>query len=134
MAFIGLNPSVANESEDDQTIRKCIGFAQRWNFGGLLMLNLYGFCSTLPSRMWLHHKRGGDIVGGERNYVASLKHYAEHLGVQQVIAAWGNDKLGRERTMRSSGWKLDCLKLNNDGSPGHPLYLPYLAERRPWNY
>jgi len=134
VAFVGLNPSTATETEDDPTIRRCIGFAQRWGFGGLLMLNLYGWRATQPARMWEHHKRGGDIIGGEKNYVVSLQHYVEHFGVEQTIAAWGNDKLGRERAFRSSGWKLDCLKKNTNGAPGHPLYLPYLAERQPWNY
>lgn len=134
VAFVGLNPSVANEKDDDNTIRRCIGFAERWQYGGLLMLNMYGYCSTLPSRMWTLHYRGGDIVGGERNYVVALQGYLKDFGVEQTIAAWGSDKLGRHRTFKDSSWKLDCLKTNTSGQPGHPLYLPYLAERQPWNY
>lgn len=41
--FIGLNPSIADESEDDPTIRRCINFAKDWGYGGILMTNLLSF-------------------------------------------------------------------------------------------
>lgn len=37
--FIGLNPSTADETEDDPTIRRCIRFAKDWGYSGLLMMN-----------------------------------------------------------------------------------------------
>ena len=52
MAFIGLNPSTADETADDPTIRKCIKYAKAWGFGGLLMLNVYSFRATNPDDMW----------------------------------------------------------------------------------
>jgi hypothetical protein len=134
VAFIGLNPSTADEKINDPTIRRCIGFAERWGYGGLLMLNLYAYRSTIPSKMWKVHRRGGDIIGGERGYVMALMGYARQHGCEQTIAAWGNDKLDRHIALKSTPWKLDCLKINDDGQPGHVLYLPYLAERQPWNY
>ncbi len=45
--FIGLNPSTADETEDDPTIRRCISFAQNWGYGGLYMANLFVFRATL---------------------------------------------------------------------------------------
>ena len=41
--FIGLNPSTADEKEDDPTIRRCINFAKQWGYGGLIMGNLFAF-------------------------------------------------------------------------------------------
>lgn len=38
---IGLNPSTADETRDDPTIRRCTGYARLWRFGGLLMTNLF---------------------------------------------------------------------------------------------
>lgn len=134
VAFIGLNPSVANEKDDDPTIRRCIGFAERWKYGGMLMMNLYAWCSTQPTRMWQRYAKGYDIAGGEQNSSSALMVYAHHYGTEQIIAAWGHDKLDRWRRLKTANWRLDCLKINTDAQPGHVLYLPYLAERQPWNY
>jgi hypothetical protein len=46
VAFIGLNPSTADETHDDPTVRRCIGFARCWDFGGLIMLNAFAFQSV----------------------------------------------------------------------------------------
>jgi hypothetical protein len=46
--FIGLNPSTADERQDDPTIRRCIRFARDWGHGGLVMANVFPFRSTQP--------------------------------------------------------------------------------------
>ena len=51
VVFIGLNPSTADEEVDDKTIRKCIGYAKRWGYGKLIMVNLFAFRSTDPSML-----------------------------------------------------------------------------------
>lgn len=134
IAFIGLNPSTADETADDPTIRRCMVYAKDWGYGGLLMLNMYGFRSTDPNKMWQHHAGGGDIIGGPGNYVTALRQYCESFAAQRVIAAWGNDRLQRRRLFETIDWKLDCLKKNQDGSPGHPLYLRAALTPQPWNY
>jgi hypothetical protein len=40
---IGLNPSMADELQDDPTIRRCINFAKREGCGSYVMLNLFAF-------------------------------------------------------------------------------------------
>ena len=37
VVFIGLNPSIADEETDDQTIQKCIGYSKRWRYGELII-------------------------------------------------------------------------------------------------
>ena len=49
--FIGLNPSTADATEDDPTLRRCIGFAKSWGFGGLYMLNVFAYRATDPRLM-----------------------------------------------------------------------------------
>ena len=39
VVIIGLNPSTADEKDDDNTIKKCINFSKNWGYGGLYMLN-----------------------------------------------------------------------------------------------
>ena len=49
--FVGLNPSTADESVDDPTIRRCKGFAADWGYGGLIMANLFAL-------LWLAFNSG----------------------------------------------------------------------------
>ena len=48
VAFIGLNPSTANEVNTDATIRRVISLAKSNNFGGIFMLNCFPYVSTNP--------------------------------------------------------------------------------------
>lgn len=123
VAFIGLNPSTADETVDDPTIRRCMGFARSWGKGGILMLNLYAFRATVPADMWRAQKRGVDVIGGQKNWADALKEYAQNCNCDLVVAAWGahGKKRGPDVSMRWPG--LMCLGRNADGSPKHPLYL-----------
>src|SRR3954454_15761859 len=59
--FIMLNPSTADATNDDPTIRRCIGFARQWGCGRLAVLNLFAVRATDPAEM----KRADDPVGPE---------------------------------------------------------------------
>lgn len=124
--FVGLNPSTADETADDPTIRRCIGFAKAWGYAGLCMTNLFAFRATEPKEML----RAADPIGpGNDDALCRLANYA---GV--IIAAWGahGTHLGRDRTVRSMLPKLHYLRLTKDGHPGHPLYLPKTLVPQPW--
>lgn len=115
--FIGLNPSTADETEDDPTIRRCIGFAKSWGYGGLVMANLFAWRATEPAEMM----RQDDPLGEKND--AWLVELASNAGV--VVAAWGNDGsfLQRSAHIRALVTDLHYLKLNSTGEPAHPLYL-----------
>ena len=49
--FIGLNPSTADETKDDPTIRREIGFSHLWGFGGMIKCNIFGFRTTDPKHL-----------------------------------------------------------------------------------
>jgi hypothetical protein len=134
--FIGLNPSTADELHDDPTVRRCIGYAQRWGYAALCMTNLFAFRATDPKVMkaqdhpvseWsvLTFKVGaGDMERefSERND-AHLYAIAATAGI--VIAAWGTHgaHLGRGKQVLRILPRVYCLGNNADGSPKHPLYL-----------
>jgi hypothetical protein len=135
VAFIGLNPSTATETVDDPTIRRCIGFAMAWGFSGLEMLNVFGMRSTDPGVLYRHHKPVG--VGNLDAIVAVTE------GCQFTVCAWGlhGELLCQGDLVHGSlsrlGRDLRALRINRDGSPGHPLYLradsvpmPYLRNDR----
>jgi len=119
--FIGLNPSTADETEDDPTIRRCIGFAKDWDFGGLCMTNLFAYRATDPGEMMLFE----DPVGPENDIW--LKKLSADAGI--IIAAWGNDGsyLDRSKEIVMMLPNLKCLKMNKSGEPAHPLYQPSSA-------
>ena len=115
--IIGLNPSTADEKEDDPTITRCIGFARSWGYGGLCMANLFAFRATEPADMFA----ASDPIGpGNDEWLIKL---ADGAGV--VVAAWGNDGayLGRSNEVTLLISDLHCLKINMTGEPAHPLYL-----------
>lgn len=132
VAFIGLNPSTADETKDDPTIRRCIGFARTWGKGGLLMLNLYAFRATLPADLWKATKRGIDIVGGSRNLTKALQGYFNDHDCDLVVGAWGAHGTTRGMDLIAHWPGICYLALNGDGSPKHPLYLR--ADLRPTEF
>jgi len=126
LMFIGLNPSTADATTDDPTIRRCRDFARRWGFGGLLMANLFGYRATQPADLFA----SASPVGPEnQRWLIALSRRAE-----KVIAAWGNDG---QRQMPASILKgiskpLYCLRQNLTGAPTHPLYVA--ASTKPSRY
>lgn len=115
--FVGLNPSTADETQDDPTIRRCIGFAKSWGYAGLCMTNLFAFRATKPEDM----KAAADPVGPEND--THLRTLAAEAGV--IVAAWGANGTyrGRDAEVQKLLPSLHCLALTKGGHPGHPLYL-----------
>lgn len=126
--FVGLNPSLANETDDDPTIRKCIGFAKRWGYGGIYMLNLFTRIETSPKLLELMT----DKNHAESNSMLTM--YANSASL--VIAAWGAEGFAQKRALEVSALLADdslhAFGVNKDGSPKHPLYLPYTMQPKPW--
>lgn len=115
--FIGLNPSTADEVQDDPTIRRCIQFAKDWGYGGLVMANLFAFRATKPADM----KAALDPVGPENDvYLQKLS-----ADASVVVAAWGTDgtHLRRGEAVREMLPNLYALGFTKVGQPRHPLYL-----------
>lgn len=121
--MIGLNPSTADEVEDDPTLIRCINFAKSWGYGGVCMTNLFAYRATDPNDM----KAAADPVGASNN--RWLTRLAKEAGI--VVAAWGNDGnyLNRASQIKNKIPDLYCLKMNKSGEPAHPLYLR--AELKP---
>lgn len=120
--FIMLNPSTADASVDDPTIRRCMGFARRWNLGGILVVNLFQLRATDPAALLTQTDLNPP---GADDTIANLMAYTD-----TVIAAWG--ALSKRLSYRAAevaaiarkrDKRLYHLGLTKDGSPRHPLYL-----------
>lgn len=120
--FVMLNPSTADAEINDPTIRKCIGFAQRWGYIGLHVVNLFALRSTDPRAL----KRHADPIGPVNDHYIE----ASMLSSPRTIVAWGNggnlnDRAKQVRELLAKCRTVEALRLNQDGSPAHPLYIPY---------
>ena len=124
--FIGLNPSTADEVQDDPTIRRCIRYAQDWGYGGYIMGNIFGYRSTDPKKL----KTVNDPIGSDNNYWLKKLHKEAEL----TIGAWGNHGklLDRGEEIVNLIDNLYCLKITKEGQPSHPLYLP--SKLKPINF
>jgi hypothetical protein len=118
LMFIGLNPSTADETNDDPTIRKVIGFARANGYGGVYMCNCFPVVSTDPKGITTDHLDKNDLVIAEVSDVCDM-----------VVFAWGNFKepilYGRDQKFKKMFPYAVCLGKNKNGSPKHPLYVSY---------
>jgi hypothetical protein len=119
IAFIGLNPSTADEVNDDPTVRRCIGFARRWGFGGMYMLNVFAYRSTNPRAL----TTAADPVGPRND--ATLARICRRCDM--VVACWGTwgrlfDR-GQAAIELLGDMPVHCLGTTRGGHPKHPLYL-----------
>lgn len=127
--WVMLNPSRADHTEDDATIRKCVGFARRWGSAGSIeVVNLYAFRATDPRDL----ERAGRPIGPEND-----AHIREAIAcADAIVCAWGahepKDSLrpsALRRLMSDAGRSADCLGRAKNGQPRHPLMLSYDTPR-----
>lgn len=123
VAFIGLNPSTADATTDDPTVRRCVSFALDWGFGGLLVANLFTFRAADP-RLLAAAKT--PLTFGADNALRDVGDRAD-----LVIESWGAHAMatstGRDRHVRAllaGRARRAVLGLTQDGAPRHPLYAP----------
>lgn len=122
LVFCMLNPSTADHSADDPTIRRCIGFAMRENASALIVINLYAYRATNPSELYRHPP---EVVIGPHND-ETIRDVAVHY--KRVVCAWGSSfGQGRAREVmqlfRRYNVETLCVGQTQFGKPRHPLYV-----------
>lgn len=127
--FLMLNPSTADQVENDNTINRCIDYAKRWGYDGLLVGNLYAYRSTDPRALLL----AADPVGEENDeWLVNMAALSEI-----VVCAWGvnahpDRALRVTEMLHEMGTDLRYLIKTKAGVPGHPLYLKKELLPQPW--
>jgi hypothetical protein len=127
--FIMLNPSTADDQFDDPTIRRCVGFAKRWGYCGLVVTNLFAYRATDPKdlKALLNTNGGLRMAVGEEN--------ASHLDreakmAHAVVCAWGDNcsmlpGRAKDVTLMLRFFDLYCIRLSKTGNPVHPVREAY---------
>ncbi len=123
--WVMLNPSTADAEMDDPTIRRCMGFAQAWGYGGIYVSNLFALRATDPEAL----AQAADPIGPECDRWIMFA-----ANAPLIVCAWGSHSQARPRAgavvamLRGrspslEGRRLWCLGRTMDGSPRHPLYV-----------
>lgn len=134
ITWIMLNPSTADATRDDATIRRAVRFSAREGFGTAIVVNLFGFVATDPRAL-----AASAFSEGEEN--ASHVDRAMRAS-DRIVVAWGT--LGHRHRHRSAafravcraaaaGTELDCFGIARNGAPRHPLYVRADAPIMPWH-
>lgn len=123
LEWVMLNPSTADGTLDDPTIRRVIGFAKRWGYGGIVVRNLYAYRATDPSAL----ANAPDPIGPEN------RTYLRREDADLTVAAWGAHPAvvgwwsgypyAWQRTVLQRDNGLWCLGTTKEGHPRHPLYV-----------
>lgn len=135
MAFIMLNPSTADASEDDNTIRRCIAFAKRDGCNRIQVVNLFGLRSTDPKRLKGYENPELDLEN--TRYIQRVVQDAKMHS--RVVCAWGAHPLAQVRGSNvtlyaaSIGVTLNSLGTTLKGAPRHPLYVRSDQPFEPFN-
>lgn len=131
--YVALNPSTATAEESDPTITRLVRRSIRLNrgFTRLVVTNIFAWRSTDPNNLL----KVEDAVGPDNDEVLQVTARSADL----VVCGWSGHRAARWRgpavkaLLQNTGAKLHVLKLNDDGSPCHPLYLKYELEPFEWN-
>lgn len=121
--FVGMNPSTADHTHDDPTVRKECAYARKWGYGGLIKCNVMDYRVTNPKGLL-----ASDVTPCSELNLPTITQQLS--GVEQVVAAWGKlpNKLkhhadGLHHVLMNHKKTITCLGVNLDGSPKHPLYV-----------
>lgn len=139
VTYLMLNPSTADELRDDATIRKCLGFAERWGFGGIEVTNLFALRSRDPQAL----VSAPAPIGPD--YTRHL--YDSLYSARLLVAAWGCEGTLKKSSalaerpqvvlatirMFFPDLPIECLGMSKTGNPYHPLMLAYDTPRWPYD-
>jgi hypothetical protein len=133
--FILMNPSKADEVENDPTVTRQQVRVMKWaelefdlpRFGGVVVANAFGWRETDSRLLKVRIKEGVDIIGPDND--RHILEAAKSAGI--AVCGWGQpgNLLGRGKVitemLAGAGIKLHALRIAKDGTPWHPLYLGY---------
>jgi hypothetical protein len=138
LVMCALNPSTADEWEGDPTVNRMVVRGRRGGFGRFIMVNAAAYRSTDPKALYT---LAPEVAIGDRcdEFLAlAAKRCFDNGGM--FVLGWGVhlDKTlpGRAEQVVSiiskAGVQPMAYKVTKAGYPGHPLYLGYDVQAKPY--
>jgi hypothetical protein len=127
LLWIMLNPSTADKTTDDPTIRRVKAFTAREGFRRLIVVNLFSQRATKPTDL-----RSPSQAEHRLNMLTVHNAMSK---ADRVVVAWGSTvprqvrfatfaaKVAVIGFAHENGIPLYCLGRTNTGEPRHPLYV-----------
>jgi hypothetical protein len=112
--YIMFNPSLADDKQDDPTIRRLLSFSRKFNYGGFYVANLYTHITPNPKII-------DSNIGVKKDNIEIIKSLINK--VDDIVYAWGNSSVEPFELKSLIAHPL-CFGKNINGTPKHPLYLP----------
>ena len=133
-AFFGVNPSTADASVDDATVRKWRGFVQRWGGSRFIVGNVFAYRATDVNELATAVDPFGDLIGDHTTEIISE--------ADVLVPCWGNANKVPPRlqfafdmlmdALVSSGKPVKHFGVTAAGDPKHPLMLGYSTPLLAW--
>jgi hypothetical protein len=142
IAFVMLNPSIADERRPDRTVDRCLSHARRLGYGTLIVVNISPLVATNRFEMYAAPDAAGEPEKNARHLTLVTQHAhriivaygaaADHKSVRPMRAA-AHDILSQRHLYRPLPIdpyheafipELQALRITKDGWPEHPLYVP----------
>jgi hypothetical protein len=125
LGVVGHSWSTTNALRSDATVRRCVGFARAWGYGGVDIGNLFGLQAADSWRLG----SVADPIGPDNDAHLTAMCADNDL----IVLAWGAracpDRARRVAQMlwhcsEDCGGSLAVLGWTERGQPRHPLYVP----------
>jgi hypothetical protein len=138
IAFLLLNPSIADEKRLDPTLTRCQNYAKRWGYGAFEVVNVFPLVSTDRLQL-VHTKDRNGSKRRQRNHIIDTLQRCDALvlGFGTEVAkpklesslkvVW---TLLEELLQKEAIPQPQCLGVTKEGLPRHPLYLPKDCQRQ----
>ena len=132
LLWLMLNPSTADETQNDPTVERCERRARMWGYGGSEVYNIFAYRATDPKTM----RAQADPIGPEND--KWIRHFARRSQTHIGVAGWGahGEHMARGKSvtdiLKQEGGRAHALKINKNGHPAHPLYIAYKAKPQPY--
>lgn len=143
-AFFGINPSTADATLDDATVRKWRGFTLRNGGRRFIVGNVFCYRATDPRDVGFSNDMRTYINGRPTpsKHLENIEHIMQIIADADVLVpCWGRTgKITRDiryciaellELLHASGKPVLHFGLTKCGSPGHPLMLGYDTQLTP---